>query len=149
MVGAGLGGCTAYDAPSFRVVSITERERSDEAVVLGVAIEARNRNDEPLPLQRARYALTLDGQRVFEGTRAARATAPRFGEQVLELPVVIPASALPPGQFDQPGEMTYLIEGTVEYQTPGRLAEFLFDSNVRRPKAPLSLAGTLELPGVE
>lgn len=141
---AALPACTRYDTPRFRVVSITERERTDEAVVLGFTIEAKNRNDEPLPLQQARYSLELDGIRVFEGARLARVTAPRFGVQELELPAVVPLSSLPAGRFDEAGEVAYRLEGVIEYQTPGRFAEFLFDLNVRRPKAPIGLAGTLE-----
>jgi len=138
-------GCSSYQSPTFRVVSVSETDRSDEAVVLSFGIEATNRNEEAVPLQRAEYALTLDGVQVFEGTRIARVTAPRFGEQVLELPAVVPASLVPPGRFDESGAMRYVLRGTVEYQTPGRFSEFLFDLNVRRPKARLDLGGTLEL----
>jgi len=143
----GPSGCTRYQAPKFRVVSIVEQERSEQAVVLGFNLEAENRNDEPLPLERAVYSLTLDGEEVFRGSRIARVTAPRFGTQVLELPVVVPADAVPPGRFDAAGEMRYRLDGTVEYLTPGRFSEFLFDLNVRRPEAPIDVRGTLELPG--
>jgi hypothetical protein len=141
------GGCSFYEAPDFRVVSISETDRSEEAVVLGFTLEARNRNDVALPLRRAEYRLTLDGRQVFEGGRVAAATAPRFGTQRIELPAVVPAELIPPERFDEAGEMAYRLEGSVEYQTPGRLAQYLFDINLRRPDAPLSLAGTLELPG--
>lgn len=138
-------GCNSYQSPTFRVVSVSETDRSEEAVVLSFGIEASNRNEEAVPLQRAEYSLTLDGVEVFEGTRIARVTAPRFGEQVLELPAVVPASLVPPGRFDENGEMRYVLRGTVEYQTPGRFSEFLFDLNVRRPKAHMDLGGTLDL----
>lgn len=140
-----LTGCSSGPGPAFRVVSITETARSDEAVVLDFAIEAENRTDEPLPLQRVSYGVTLDGVRVFEGQRAARATAPRFGTQVVELPVVVPADLLPLERFDSDTPLPYVLEGTVEYQTPGRFAEFLFDLNLRRPKAGLRETGVLEL----
>lgn len=138
-------GCGSYDSPKFRVVSVSETDRSDEAVVLSFGIEAINRNDEALPLERAEYSLTLDGVEVFEGTRIARVTAPRFGEQVLHLPAVVPASLVPVGRFEGSEAMRYGLRGSVEYQTPGRFSEFLFDLNVRRPKARLDLGGTLEL----
>lgn len=141
-----LAGCSGVKAPGFRVVSVTETERSADAVVLGFTLEAENQNDVALPLERAQYSLRLDGDRVFRGSRVAGVTAPRYGRQVLELPVVVPADLVPPGRFDQPGEMAYVLRGEVEYQLPGRLAEFLFDINIRRPTAPLALTGTLDLP---
>ncbi|USN98628.1 MAG: LEA type 2 family protein [Phycisphaeraceae bacterium] len=142
-----VSGCSGVRAPGFRVVSVTETERSAEAVVLGFTLEVENTNDVALPLERASYSLTLDGQRVFRGSRVAGVTAPRFGRQRLELPVVVPASLVPAERFDQAGEMPYVLGGEVEYQTPGRLAEFLFDINLRRPTAALGLTGTLNLPG--
>lgn len=145
---AALTGCTTGRAPAFSVVSIAELERSPEAVVLGFTIEAENRGDDALPLRRAVYSLDLDGVRVFKGSRVANITAPRFGRQRLELPVVVPSSLIPPERFDSPGEMPYALRGSIEYQVPGRLAEFLFDINIRRPKSPLDVSGTLELPGL-
>ena len=137
-------GCSSAVPPRFSVVSVAERERTDEAVVLDFTIGAENRNEEALPLERATYSLSLDGRRVFEGQRLARVTVPRFGEQRLVLPVVVPADAVPLSRFDATGEMRYELDGEIEYQTPGRLAEFLFDVTLRRPTAPLGLRGVLE-----
>ena len=142
-----LTGCSAVRAPGFSVVAVRETERTDRAVVLGFTIEAVNPNDVALPLRRASYTLTLDGERVFSGSRIARATVPRYGRQRFELPAVVPADRIDPTRFDRPGDMPYTLDGTVQYQRPGRLAEFLFDINLRRPKAPLHLRGTLDLPG--
>ena len=138
-------GCSTSTAPRFSVLGVAERERTDEAVVLDFTIGAENRNEDALPLERATYSLTLDGRRVFEGQRLARVTVPRFGEQRLVLPVVVPTELVPASRFDGAGEMRYRLDGEIEYQTPGRLAEFLFDVNLRRPTAPLGLRGVLEL----
>lgn len=140
-----LGGCSSSVAPRFAVVGVAERERTAEAVVLDFTIRAENRNDAPLPLERTVYQLSLDGRRVFEGQRLARVTVPRFGEQTLVLPAVVPSSLVPSRRFDSAGEMEYELTGRVEYQTPGRLAEFMFDQNLRRPEAVLGLRGVLEL----
>ncbi len=147
LLGVLLGGCSSVSAPRFSVLGVAERERTDEAVVLDFTIRAENRNDEPLPLEQATYSLTLDGRRVFSGQRIARVTVPRFGEQQLVLPAVVPADLVPPARFDEGGAMRYEFEGEIEYQTPGRFAEFLFDVNLRRPKASVGLRGTLELGG--
>lgn len=143
---AGPVGCSSYAAPRFSVLGVAERERTDEALVLDFTIEAENRNEEPLPLDRATYSLELDGQSVFSGQRLARVTVPRFGTQRLVLPVVVPTGLVPASRFDDGGEMRYVLSGVVEYQTPGRLAEFLFDVNLRRPEAGMTLRGVLELP---
>ncbi len=142
-----LSGCSSVRAPRFNVVAVQETERTDLAVVLDFTVEAVNPNDVALPLRRASYTLTLDGERVFSGSRIARATVPRYGRQRFELPAVVPADLIDPARFDQPGDMLYTLDGTVQYQRPGRFAEFLFDINLRRPKAPLHLRGTLDLPG--
>lgn len=143
----GMVGCSTTAAPRFAVLGVAERERTDEAVVLDFTIGAENRNDEALPLEQARYSLSLDGRRVFDGQRIARVTVPRFGEQQLVLPAVVPATLVPVDRFDAGGAMRYELVGEIEYQTPGRLAEFLFDVNLRRPKATMGLRGTLELSG--
>ena len=142
-----LAGCSSVHAPRFNIVAVQETERTERAVVLGFTVEAVNPNDVALPLRRASYTLTLDGERVFSGSRIARATVPRYGRQRFELPAVVPADLIDPARFDRPGDMPYTLDGTVQYQRPGRLAEFLFDINLRRPKAPLHLRGTLDLPG--
>ena len=144
-LGSVLGGCSSVSAPRFEVLGVAERERTDEAVVLDFTIGATNRNDEAIPLERARYSLTLDGQKVFDGQRIARVTVPRFGEQMLVLPAVVPAELVPVSRFDGGGELRYSLDGEIEYQTPGRFAEFLFDINLRRPTAPMGLRGTLDL----
>ena len=149
LVGAGLVGCSSHSVPRFSVLGVAERDRTEEAVVLDFTIGAVNRNEEALPLERATYSLTLDGRRVFEGQRVARVTLPRFGEQQLVLPVVVPAEMVPAGRFDEGGEMRYVLNGEIEYQTPGRFAEYLFDVKLRRPSAPLGLRGVLELPQAE
>ena len=141
-----LPGCSSHVAPRFEVLGVSERERSAEAVVLDFTITAENRNNEPLPMDRATYSLTLDGQKVFEGQRLARVTIPQFGEQHLMLPVVVPAALIPLDRFDTGGDMQYRLRGEIEYQTPGRFAEFLFDENLRRPSTGLNLSGVLELP---
>lgn len=141
-----LVGCSSHAAPRFEVLGVSERERTAEAVVLDFTIGATNRNEDPLPLDRATYELSLDGQRVFTGQRLARVTIPQFGEQRLVLPVVVPAALISPERFDAGGDLRYVLSGEIEYETPGRLAEFLFDINLRRPSTAINLRGVLELP---
>ena len=141
------GGCSAYRSPRFEVVSVEEIERTDEAVVLNFALLTENRNDEPLPLRRAHYRLSLDGVEVFEGARSAEAVVRRYGEQIIELPAVVPAGAFDLSRFDGTGELDYRLSGSVEYITPGELAEVLFDTGLRRTTASLNVDGVIDLGG--
>jgi len=144
---APLVGCSAYQPPAFEVLRVDELERSEEAVVLGFTLSATNPNDQPMPLQRMKYSLMLEGQQVFEGRRSAETVVRRFGMQIIELPAVVPTTEFDPQRFEQTGELRYDLTGWVEYQTPGELAEVLFDTGVRRPRASLTQRGTVDVEG--
>lgn len=130
-----LAGCSSYSAPELTLESVRVRERSAEAVVLEVTLNAENRNSEPLPLREVRYALSIDGEEVFAGTRSAESTLRRYGSQKIVLPAVVK-----PG--DSPltaGSRSVLIAGSMTYLTPGELDRILFDAEVRRPSVSFSL----------
>jgi len=142
---AALAGCSSYEAPRFEVIAVQETERTAEAAVLTFTIAARNRNAVGLPLRVTRYALTLDGTPVFEGERSPEATVRPFGSQTFMLPVSVPAERFDLARLDASGDLPYRMTGEVRYQTPGELAEVLFDAGVRRPTAPLTLSGRIAL----
>jgi LEA14-like dessication related protein len=112
-------GCSTATPPRFNVLGVAERERTDEAVVLDFTIGAENRNEDALPLERATYTLSLDGQRVFEGQRLARVTIPRFGEQRLVLPVVVPADLVPSPASTGPARCATDSTGRSSTRRPG------------------------------
>lgn len=141
---ASLPACAVYEPPRFEVSGVSETEASDEARVLRFELSAVNPNDRALPLREARYRLVLDGAQVFDAQRSAMATAPAYGSQPVELPVVVTAERFDLSRLDS-GELPYTLTGSVEYQTPGQLAEVLFDTGVRRLRAPIRLRGTLDL----
>lgn len=133
-------GCSAYDRPEIEVVGARVTQESPEGVVIDFTLDATNPNEVDLPLERVRYALSLDGRRVFEGTRSAEATVRRLGTQQLTLPVAIDLS-----RFAAPtGDTTYELTGSVVYVTPGEIAQLLFDAEVRRPRATFRQRGTLD-----
>jgi LEA14-like dessication related protein len=140
-------GCSSIRSPRFEVISIEEVERRDEAVVLNFTLTADNPNDAAIPLKQADYALSLDGARVFKGSRSAEAVVQRYGKQTIVLPVVVPADRFDLALFAQPGEIDYTLSGQIEYVTPGALAELLFDTGVRRPGASLGIRGVIETGG--
>ena len=139
-----LPACAAYQPPRFEIAGVRETESRGEARVLRFELSAINPNEVALPLREARYRLELDGVRVFDGQRSALITAPAYGSQPLELPVVVTGERFDLSRLDS-GELPYSLTGSVEYQPPGQLAEVLFDIGVRRLEAPLRLRGTLEL----
>lgn len=145
-----IGGCSSIKDPSFAVVGVAEGERTDEALVLNFTVQAENPNAEPIPLRDTDYALTLEGIEVFRGRRDAQATLRRYGSYTFTLPAVVPADRFDLLAFDAgraADGIRYDLMGTVQYITPGALAEVLFDTGVRRPKAVLSERGTIELEG--
>ena len=123
-----VGGCSGVQPPKFELDRV---ERSVADGSLAIFIEATNNNDTPLPLRHARYRVALDGERLFEGERSPEVTVPAFSTVLFSLPAPIAG---------QPGEAIELI-GHVTYVEPGRLAEILFDSDVRQPEAPIRLEG--------
>lgn len=135
-----LTGCSAYDAPTIEVAGARITQETPEGVVIDFTLDATNPNEVDLPLERVRYALRLDGQQVFTGTRSAEATVRRLGTQQLTLPASIDLS-----RFAMPeGDVEYELTGSVVYVTPGEIAQILFDAEVRKPRAAFRQRGTLD-----
>lgn len=140
-----LTGCTFIKSPEFGLVGVEQTERTGDAAVLLFHLEATNDNKRELPLRRARYWLTLDGEEVFRGERTAEATVREFGTQPFDLPVVVRADRFDLSRLDASGALPFELSGKVEYLTPGRLADVLFDQGLHRPKAKISVRGMLEV----
>ena len=135
-----LTGCSSYDAPRLAVSSVVLADRSDEAVVLNVTLDAQNSNEVELPLETIEYTVRVDGRVVFEGTRSAEATLRREGTQQIVLPVAI---RLEPDARLR-GEYPYTIRGELTYVTPGEIAQLLFDAGVRRPTVSFTDRGRVD-----
>lgn len=123
-----LVGCAGISPPSFELAGV-QRNADDGAIT--ILVEATNDNDTPMPLRHAKYSVRLDGERSFEGERSPEVTVPAFGSAVFALPAPVAG---------EPGEGVE-VRGHITFIEPGRLAEILFDSDVRRPEAPLRLSG--------
>jgi hypothetical protein len=138
------GGCGWSAAPRIEVRDVAIVEQSEEAVVLAFRLRAENRGAEPLPLRTVNYRVSAGGREVFRGTRSAEVTAPRYGSQEFTVPVALtigPGGDLPDGPA---GLVPYALSGSVEYLLPGTIAEVLFDSGLRRPRAGFNDAGRLD-----
>lgn len=130
VAGVAMGGCF-HARPTVDVVSTRADGLSAAGQRIVVVLEGRHTNEEEFPLERARYRVerASDGAVLFEGERLAEAVLPPAGVQRFELPAAIPAEA---GLMS--GE-PLVVSGTVTYEVPGTIAELLFDTRVRRPKA--------------
>ncbi len=135
-----LSGCTKAQAPMFRAVGVREIERSNERSVIEFSIEAANPNKEPIPLRQVHYTVELDGVEVFSGVRSPEITLHMYSSHIFTLPAVLPVEAI-----NSSGEVSYALTGTVQYIPPGRLAEVLFDAELKVPEANLELSGTIDM----
>lgn len=145
-----LGGCNVYSSPRLEVIGVTPAERTPDGVSMVFTVDARNDNDEPLPLRDVEYTLDLDGERVFAGTRSAEATLRRNGTQQVRLPAVVRLDDHPNlAGVAAGGRARYRLSGTLRYVTPGQIAEILFDSGVRVPSVDFTSDGELDLSGAK
>lgn len=132
-----LGGCSSFKAPTLEAVGVTPAPAANGGQVITVRMKATNPNREPMPLEEAYYALSLDGRTVFNGRRSPQVTLPPYGEREFDLPTVVPGEALGDAE-------TFDVRGNVTYRTPGELAETMFDSGLRRPSERFSMSGPVE-----
>jgi len=135
-----LAACSSYRAPVLTVAETRVRESAPSGVVVEFLVDAENPNPEPMPLREVRYAMEVNGQRVFECVRSPEATLRRFGTQRLILPVVLPLS---PGAAP-PSASSVTLSGTLSYTAPGQWAETLFDTGVSRPEASFTTSAPVD-----
>ncbi len=135
-----LGAC-GHHKPTFTVVNVALTEETPEGFVLTFTLEGENRNPEPFPLRRVHYGLSLDGRRVFSGSRDAETTLQRFGRQTLKLPVAI---AFEDTESMPEGQVPYRFDAAIRYVLPGTFSELLFDYELRRPRSHVRESGRLD-----
>ena len=140
-----MSGCTVYRDPSVSVVGATVTETADGLLGIELSLLLENPNEQPLALHEFNYTLAVDGAVAYQGRWAASATLPASGTRRLSIPAVV--------RYDQVGRMAssgeskprYDLAGYVLYIVPGEIAEILFDTGVRKPKASFTAQGVLDL----
>jgi len=145
LLAAALSGCSAYQSPNIDVRSPRVTEKTGEAIAIAFPLRLENPNADPIELQHFEYALTVDGQTVYHGRRAAQMTLHRNGDSSVELPAVIAFQRVGWSAESHPAEVTYRLSGSLLYTTPGELAQTLLDTGVRRPTAHFSVNGAMTL----
>jgi hypothetical protein len=143
-----LGGCSNYRDPSIALGGSKVADVSDEALALKFSLDLKNPNNEPLKLLQFKYDVNIDGKRVYSGMRSAEATLASSSARQLEIPAVVRFADLgwnPGNPQSMPPHAQYSVSGTLEYITPGDIAQLLLDTGVRKPSVSFSGAGEVAL----
>lgn len=140
---APLAGCSTYGPPTVTVGDAAIVERSDEAVVVDVVLDLANPNPEPFELLTFEYEFAIEGRRVYQGRRAARATLSVRGAKRLEIPAVVRFDRWDPATDGPVEGRAWSLSGKLLYVAPGEIAELLLDTGVRRPTVRFSGRGRL------
>lgn len=142
-----LAGCESYAAPTLSLVNAEPTERTPDGCAMVFTLDARNSNEDALPLKTVEYQLDLNGREVFSGARSAEATLRRLGAQQLKLPAVV--ALTPENQPLAAGVSRYRLSGSMYYVTPGRFAQTLFDARISTPSASFAFEGDIDLSRAE
>ncbi len=140
-----IPACTVYRDPVVSVVEAAVTETGDGLVGLGFTLVLENPNPQPLALHEFSYTLAMDGAPAYHGRWAASATLPANGTRQLTIPAIVRYDQLGWTAASAPSQARYDLVGHVFYLAPGDIAEILFDTGVRRPKAAFTAHGVVNL----
>ncbi|KST73112.1 MULTISPECIES: LEA type 2 family protein [Burkholderia] len=135
-----LGGCaalTAHDPVRVSVVGIEPLVGQGLEMRFDVKLRLQNPNDAQIDYDGVALDLELNGRPFASGVSDARGSVPRFGEQVLSVPVTVSAFSAARQAF---GLADVTASGKLPYVLRGKLAGGMFGS-VR-----FTDSGTLSLP---
>lgn len=142
---AALAGCSRYRDPSIALGSATLADKTDEAVALRLVLDLHNPNNDPLKLSQFEYDVTINGVKAYTGIRSAQATLASSSQRQLQIPAVIRYDTMGWTPGTMPPSIRFAVEGQLQYITPGEIAQILFDTGVRRPKAHFTGSGEVDL----
>ncbi len=140
-----IPACTVYRDPVVSVVDVAVTETGEGLVGLGFTLVLENPNPQPLALHEFSYTLAIDGAPAYRGRWAASATLGANGTRRLTIPAIVRYDQLGWTAASAPSQATYDLVGHVLYLAPGDIAEILFDTGVRRPKAAFAAHGVVNL----
>jgi LEA14-like dessication related protein len=130
-----LFGCANTKNPSVTLVSASVGQASEHAVTLHMWLHLDNPNDQPLELMEFDYRVEIDGRPVYDGKRAAQMTLAKLSTRDVEIPAVVPFDKVSWPSGIAPSGTHVSVKGTLRYILPGAIAQTLFDTGVRRPRA--------------
>ena len=122
-----LVGCSSTSPPRLTVGAARIVDATTDGSKGSFELFAENPNRDPLLLRDILYVIEVDGNKVFEGRRAAGATLSGFGGQTLTVPfVTTSANLLAPGAKIR-------VSGDLEYTETGAMAKTLMDAGLSDP----------------
>jgi LEA14-like dessication related protein len=139
-----LAACAGFLFPEPVQVSVVGMEP-----ITGEGMEARfllklrvqNPNDRPVDFDGVSVELDVRGMRLASGVSDARGSVPRFGEQVITVPVSVPMTAVLRQLLGLANDASRLDGLKVDYTLRGRLAGSGMGG------VPFSARGELAMPG--
>ena len=140
-----MSGCTVYRDPSVSVVGVVVTETADGLLGLDFSLVLENPNQQPLALHEFNYTVAVDGAVAYRGRWAASATLPASGVRRLTIPAVVRYDQVGRTASSDTSKPRYDLAGYLLYLAPGDIAEILFDTGVRKPKASFAAQGILDL----
>jgi len=138
---AALAACSLTKAPGVEVSDVSLGNVTDEGYELQFELTLSNPNLEPLELHETEYRLSVGGAPVYDGRWSAEASVKAEGAKTITIPAVVPFDRA--GEDTVPDRIDYSINGTMWYMTTDRIAEILFDANIRRPSVGYGTSGEL------
>ena len=140
-----IPACTVYRDPMVSVVDAAVTETGDGLLGLSFVLVLENPNQQPLVLHEFSYTLAVEGAPAYRGRWAASATLGANGTRRLTIPAIVRYDQFGWTAASAPSQATYDLVGHVLYLAPGDIAEILFDTGVRRPKAAFAAHGVVSL----
>lgn len=137
-------GCRGFGAPALAVNDVVVTGATSEALGLGIVMELRNTNREPLELDEFRYSVSIDGTKVYTGRHYGGATLGAGATRRVTIPAVV-AYERAGWLADVPASTRYSVSGQMRYTVPGQFSRLLAELGLRRPKASFSKRGELQL----
>ena len=140
-------GCSSTRPPVPQFQSSKLMNSFEEAVSVEVTFNFLNENLEPIHLVRFEYTVLIDGEVVYEGLKKAEQTLPSSSQNKTvsyTIPIVIPKSYI-----EGKEEVTWHMNGSLQYVASGALAETLFESNLWQPTIAFVASDSLEVPHID
>lgn len=136
--------CTSSRPPIAEYTFSNVTESLPSAVSLDVAFDLSNNNDEPIRLVQYRYTVSVAGNTVYRGLTEAEQTLPRGSTTATTIPIVLPRAFLVGNNT-----VVWHLRGTLDYLSPGALAETLVDSKLWQPSISIVASDSLVVPTLE
>jgi len=119
-----LGGCATMgrDPLNVSVAGIEPMKGEGMELRLGVKLRVQNPNDSPISYDGAHVELDVEGKTFATGVSDVSGTIPRYGEELITIPVTVPAIRMAIGAIQvingkYAGKVNYDLQGKLDGPT--------------------------------